>query len=181
MCVWVFRESPCVFSCYRHTLVYNETNGQKDSTQIKCAVKVKEMDGYSWMRRELYVCVRESEKKEERSYPCMCVRVYCVRKKGKNTVGTVVDFMENVCMCVCDCVSGMYTRSHTIHQIDFSMYVNVLRHYRSFSCLLSCSLSTYQIFQALILQTHFTFTVMNHRTQVFTKHIVCFKIPKKNR
>lgn len=31
---------------------YNKTNGQKDSTQIKCGVKMKEIDGYR-MKREL--------------------------------------------------------------------------------------------------------------------------------
>lgn len=78
---------------------------------------------------------------------------------------------------MCEC--GIYTRTHNSPTIDFSMYVKVLRHYRSFSCLLSCSLSTYRIFQAFILWTHFTFTAMSHRIQVFMKHNVCASKSKK--
>lgn len=103
--------------CYRHTLVYDETNGQKDSTQIKCAVNVKEMDGYILMKNCTGMRVREW--KEGRTFISMhvwlnCMHVYAralCEKKGKNTVETIADSMENQCVCA-SIVFVWVARSH---------------------------------------------------------------------
>lgn len=135
------------------------------------------------------VCVRVKRRKNVCIHACVIELYACVcecavwEKRGKYSRNSSGVHGDHVCVRVFVWVelTHTHTHAHTVHQIDFSMYVKVLRHYRSFSCVLSCSLSTYQIFQAFISQTHFTFTVMNHRhSSIHETQCVRFKITEKN-
>lgn len=105
--MWVFRGFFLLSFRYRHICTTNPMD-KKDSTQIKCAVKVKEIEttvvrivcewkeGRAWTIYT-HTCVNEPAS--------VCVYANVLRKKGKNTVNTVLAWSLCVHLYLCEWIN----------------------------------------------------------------------------